>query len=77
VLLAKLNLPIFRLLFQLMVFAALLESGTGAVHAINERVAGAFQARLGRTFGIRARALCALACWSSAWGWPSGSGWSA
>ena len=60
VLLAKLNLPIFRVLFQLMVFAALLESGTGAVHAINERVAGAFKARLGRTFGVRARALCAL-----------------
>ena len=60
VLLAKLDLPIFRLLFQLMVFAALLESGTGAVHTINERLAGAFQARLGRTFGIRARALCAL-----------------
>jgi len=60
VLLAKLDLPVFRLLFQLMVFAALLESGTGAVHAINERVAGAFQARLGRTFGVRARALCAL-----------------
>jgi uncharacterized membrane protein YkvI len=61
VLLAKLNLPIFRLLFQLMVFAALLESGTGAVHAINERVAGAFQARMGRPFGVRARALCTLA----------------
>ncbi|MEJ2817017.1 hypothetical protein [Caulobacter sp. CCG-8] len=60
VLLAKLDLPVFRLLFQLMVFAALLESGTGAVHAINERVAGAVQARLGRTFGVRARALCAL-----------------
>jgi uncharacterized membrane protein YkvI len=61
VLLAKLDLPVFRLLFQLMVFAALLESGTGAVHAINERVAGAFQARMGRTFGVRARAACALA----------------
>jgi uncharacterized membrane protein YkvI len=61
VLLAKLNLPIFRMLFQLMVFAALLESGTGAVHAINERVAGAVQARMGRPFGIRARAACALA----------------
>lgn len=61
VLLAKLDLPIFRLLFQLMVFAALLESGTGAVHAINERVAGVFQARTGRSFGIRARALCAVA----------------
>lgn len=60
VLLAKLDLPIFRLLFQLMVFAALLESGTGATHAINERLAGALKARLGRTFGVRARALCAL-----------------
>lgn len=60
VLLAKLNLPVFRALFQLMVFAALLESGTGAVHAINERLAGALRARLGRTFGVRARALCAL-----------------
>ena len=61
VLLAKLDLPVFRLLFQAMVFAALLESGTGAVHAINERVAGAVQARLGRTFGVRARAACAVA----------------
>lgn len=61
VLLAKLNLPIFHLLFQLMVFAALLESGTGAVNAINERIAGAFQARMDRTFGVRARALCTLA----------------
>lgn len=60
VLLAKLDLPIFRALFQLMVFAALLESGTGAVHAINERLAGALRARMGRAFGIRARALCAL-----------------
>lgn len=61
VLLSKLDLPLFRLLFQLMVFAALLESGTGAVHAVNERLAGAFRARLGRAFGVRARALCALA----------------
>ena len=61
VLLAKLNLPVFRALFQLMVFAALLESGTGAVHAINERVAVAFQVRMGRPFGVRARAACALA----------------
>ena len=37
-LLQRLNLPLFHLLFQLMIFAALLESGTGAVHAINERV---------------------------------------
>jgi uncharacterized membrane protein YkvI len=37
-LLQRLNLPWFHLLFQLMIFAALLESGTGAVHAINERI---------------------------------------
>ncbi|WP_419808274.1 hypothetical protein [Sphingomonas sp.] len=47
-LLARLGHPWFRYLFQLMIFAALLESGTGAVHAINERVAGAWHAR-GRT----------------------------
>ena len=38
-LLARLDLPMFHLLFQLMIFAALLESGTGALHAINERIA--------------------------------------
>ena len=37
-LLRQLNLPAFHYLFQLMIFAALLESGCGAVHAINERV---------------------------------------
>ena len=44
-LLARLNQPWFRYVFQLMIFAALLESGTGAVHAINERVAAAWRAR--------------------------------
>jgi uncharacterized membrane protein YkvI len=38
-LLGQLNLPIFRTIFQLMIFAALVESGTGALHAINERIA--------------------------------------
>ena len=51
-LLQRLDLPLFRLLFQIMIFAALLESGTGAVHAINERIANAWlhhrQAPLGR-----------------------------
>jgi uncharacterized membrane protein YkvI len=32
-----------------MIFLALLESGTGLVHAINERVALAYSARLGKT----------------------------
>ena len=39
-LLQRFNLPFFHYLFQLMLFCALLESGTGVVHAVNERVAG-------------------------------------
>jgi uncharacterized membrane protein YkvI len=38
-----------------MIFAALLESGTGCVHAINERIAHAFEARTQRKFKIGAR----------------------
>jgi uncharacterized membrane protein YkvI len=47
-LLRHLGIPVFHVAFQLMIFSALLESGTGAVHAINERVAQAFRARQGR-----------------------------
>lgn len=42
-LLEQLDLPVFRLIFQCMVFAALWESGTGGVHAINERIAEAYR----------------------------------
>ena len=45
VMLTKLDLPAFHALFQLMIVAALLESGTGAVHAVNQRVAGVLTAR--------------------------------
>jgi uncharacterized membrane protein YkvI len=44
-LLAQLHLPAYRFLFQLMVLTALLESGAGLVHAINERVSSAYPAR--------------------------------
>ncbi len=57
-LLDKLQLPIFHVVFQIMIFSALLESGTGAVHAINERVALVVRAR-GQTFGRRARLMVA------------------
>lgn len=40
--------PGLALLFQLMIFAALVESGVGVIHAINERVGGAMRTR-GRT----------------------------
>lgn len=54
-LLSQLHLPAFRVLFQVMIFAALLESGAGAVHAVNERLAGAMQAS-GRRFSGAMRA---------------------
>jgi uncharacterized membrane protein YkvI len=38
-LLQQLRLPVFHFIFQAMIFAALLETGVGAVHAINERIA--------------------------------------
>jgi uncharacterized membrane protein YkvI len=57
--LRQLELPVFHLLFQFMIFAALLESGTGSVHAINERIAAVWRARRGQELGVRARGLIA------------------
>ena len=59
-LLARLDAPWFRFLFQAMIFAALLESGTGAVHAINERISNVWQARKGAPLSARARGALAL-----------------
>jgi uncharacterized membrane protein YkvI len=42
--LGKLDLPLVRLAFQAMIFAALLESSCGSVHAVNQRIAGALRA---------------------------------
>ncbi|MFN3472659.1 MAG: hypothetical protein ACK4ZW_01310 [Blastomonas sp.] len=44
-LLREMAVPGFQMVFQLMIFVALLESGVGAIHAINERIAGALKAR--------------------------------
>ncbi|QNA86474.1 hypothetical protein G4G27_22685 [Sphingomonas sp. So64.6b] len=60
-LLTQLGNPIFHLLFQLMIFAALLESGTGAVHAVNERVAKAWHIRRGAVLGNGWRLTIAIA----------------
>ena len=49
-LLGQLGFPAFRILFQVMIFSALLESGTGGVHAINERIAHAYERGGDRTF---------------------------
>lgn len=53
--LAQLGQPVFHLFFQLMIFSALLESGTGAVHAINERLAVAWKARRGSELSVAVR----------------------
>ena len=54
-LLQRLNFPAFHYLFQLMIFLALLESGTGCVHAFNERIAEAYAARKGGSLSKAAR----------------------
>jgi len=55
-LLGKLGMPVFHFFFQLMIFSALLESGTGLVHAINERIATAWHERRSKTLSKPARA---------------------
>lgn len=57
--LQRLDRPWFHLLFQAMIFVALLESGVGAVHAINERVAAAWQVRKGVPLSTLGRLLIA------------------
>lgn len=58
--LERIQAPTFHLVFQGMIFAALLESGTGSVHALNERVGGVLAAR-GITLTTTARLSLALA----------------
>lgn len=60
-LLQQMQLPLFHLLFQLMIFSALLESGASSVHAINERISSALLARRGTVLSNRARLIIAAA----------------
>ncbi|HVJ39238.1 MAG TPA: hypothetical protein VM687_15740 [Stenotrophomonas sp.] len=53
--LRQLQLPLFHLLFQAMIFSALLESATAAVHAANERAAALWQRRHGRAMASGGR----------------------
>ncbi|QEE24942.1 hypothetical protein CS053_10865 [Rhodanobacter glycinis] len=53
--LKQLDIPLFRLVFQAMIFAALLESGTGQIHAINERIARTYVASGRKALSNRAR----------------------
>ena len=59
--LVRLGQPLFHVVFQLMIFAALLESGTGAVHAINQRIASVWERRRGVPPGRVVRGATAVA----------------
>ena len=59
-LLQQIGIPAFHLLFQAMIFSALLESGTSSVHAINERIDHAWQARRGERLTHRIRLAIAV-----------------
>lgn len=52
--LTRLDAPVFHFVFQLMILAALLESGTSLVHAVNERLDGILRTR-GRALSTAAR----------------------
>ncbi|PKP93832.1 MAG: hypothetical protein CVT77_04320 [Alphaproteobacteria bacterium HGW-Alphaproteobacteria-16] len=56
-LLRQMAVPGFAILFQLMIFAALLESGVGAIHAINERISGAVEAQGRAPLSAKMRAI--------------------
>jgi uncharacterized membrane protein YkvI len=45
--LERIGMPLFQVMFQGMIFAALVECGTGVVHAINERIAVGHRQRTG------------------------------
>lgn len=59
-LLTRLDFPGFRYVFQIMIFAALLESGTGQIHAINERIAHSYTVRRGAELSNGLRALVTI-----------------
>ena len=65
-LLQRIGSPAFHILFQAMIFCALLESGTSSVHAINERIDRACLARTGRELTPKQRlfiaAIVLVAC---------------
>ncbi|HEU0224724.1 MAG TPA: hypothetical protein VFR29_04775 [Steroidobacteraceae bacterium] len=58
--LRQLGLPLLYGAFQLMIFLAILETGVGAVHAFNERIAHFLAERRGRGLAPRSRLAFAL-----------------
>ena len=60
-LLQRIGIPAFHILFQAMIFSALLESGTSSVHAINERIDHALLTHYGKALTHRHRLAIAVA----------------
>jgi uncharacterized membrane protein YkvI len=60
-LLQRIGIPAFHILFQAMIFSALLESGTSSVHAINERIDHALLTHYGKELTPRHRLAIAVA----------------
>lgn len=58
--LQRIGIPAFHLLFQAMIFSALLESGTSSVHAINERINHVVVARRGIPLSHQTRLIIAV-----------------
>ncbi len=46
-LLGSLGIPLFQLMFQLILFGTFIETGAGMIHGFNERIAGVYQERGG------------------------------
>ncbi len=57
--LQRLGLPILSVLFQVVLFGTLIESGTGFIHAVNERIKSTLQSK-GKEFHSWLRPLVAL-----------------
>ncbi len=42
-LLSRMNMPVLRLIFQIILFGTLIETGVGLIHGFNERISGAYE----------------------------------
>lgn len=58
--LQRIGIPVFHILFQAMIFSALLESGTSSVHAINQRIDHALLTHYGKQLTHRQRLTIAV-----------------
>lgn len=63
--LEQLEMPVFLIVFQIVIFGTFIETGTAMIHAVNERIAEAY-ARRDRTMPRLARPILAIAMLATA-----------